>query len=351
MWFTKHISHFSEIGTNFLRRFTLITALTFLLLTVYSPAQTVEDEVDLIHSDEDVSRWNFSATVLIPWEIVVYLIVAAIAEPENSEEVDILTTGTFEASLRAAYELPFFPSLATGLSFGDGLYIDDTNGRINPFLSIAPTVSLDIPFKPSEISVQIGGHVGLYQILPFSTHKPNFTWGLSLRLQYRLTPRWHIGAALIGFTEYVGLTSDVLSGIFSGYSTHPETGWQERKYGVQIDDLSIEDLYPNLLARYENNPFGTFTIQNHYQSPISNIEIGFYISDYMVAPNTWLFDEIEKGGTLAVPLTASFSKKILSLTEPVTVTARVTLSYYLDDEFRREEFFFPVRIFVKNPDI
>ncbi len=80
---------------------------------------------------------------------------------------------------------------------------------------------------------------------------------------------------------------------------------------MKIANLKTEPLFPVFFSYYEKNPFGSMTIQNLENSAISNVDVYFYIGEYMEqAMLTTSIPTLARNQSADVPLTALFTSRL-----------------------------------------
>jgi len=187
-----------------------------------------------------------------------------------------------------------------------------------------------------QFAAQSGAYLGTYGAEtganPFLGGNVAAHWDLTpgLAISTGATYRYHVGYDPLAekFTDlYQGL--NLWAGVAFRFKS--ETGRQKMK----IANLKTEPLFPVFFSYYEKNPFGSMTIQNLENSAISNVDVYFYIGEYMEqAMLTTSIPTLARNQSADVPLTALFTSRLMNLTESAKVSAEVRIEYtYLGDRF------------------
>jgi len=104
---------------------------------------------------------------------------------------------------------------------------------------------------------------------------------------------------------------------------------------LRIVDVKTEPLFPVFFGYYEHNPFGTMTIQNLENSAITNVDVYFYVGEYMEQPMlTASIPSLARNKSVQVPLKALFTGRLMNLTESAKVSTEIRIEYtYLGERF------------------
>ncbi len=92
--------------------------------------------------------------------------------------------------------------------------------------------------------------------------------------------------------------------------------------------LSIDNVFPVLRSRYDDQTIGTVTITNNGKHAAVDVGVSFIVKQYMDAPKQCLtIDRLEPGESVQVPLFALFNDSILGITEATKVSGQVIMEY------------------------
>lgn len=157
-------------------------------------------------------------------------------------------------------------------------------------------------------------------------------WDLSPGLAVSLggTYRYHLGWDPTG-----GSYTDLYQGlnVWAGavLRLKPPSGRQK----MVVSDVKTEPLFPVFFGYYENHPFGSLKVRNGENSAITNVEVSFYIGEYMEQPVvTASIPSLGRNEVAEFPLKALFTSRLLNVTERTKVASEVRISYtYLGERF------------------
>jgi len=237
------------------------------------------------------------------------------------------------------YSFPQFSSLFAEGILDIGMHPTQTENALTIALAgmgvgydlrVADRISL-------QFAAQGGASLGMY-----STYNPaaNPYFGGNFAANWDLTPglaisagstyRYHVGWDPIA-SSYTDLYQGVSLWAGAVLRFKSESGRQKLK----ITKLDTQPLFPVFFSYYEKNPFGTMTIQNHENSSISNVDVYFYIGEYMEqARLTGTIPSLARNESAEVPLTALFTSRLMNLTESAKVSAEIRVEYtYLGARF------------------
>lgn len=185
-----------------------------------------------------------------------------------------------------------------------------------------------------RVSLQLGAQGG-YSFGFFGAYDPagNPYLGGSLAAAWDLSPGFALSAGgayryHVGWDPAAGAFTDLYQGVgvWAGaiLRLQPDSG--RRK--LRIADLRTEPLFPVFFGYYEHNPFGTMTVSNLENSAITNVDVYFYVGEYMEQPMlTASFPSIGRRDSVEVPLKALFTSRLMNLTERAKVAAEIKVSY------------------------
>ena len=240
-------------------------------------------------------------------------------------------------SITGQYIFPKTPFLYTEGQFSWGVHPTQAQ---TPLMIGSAGIAMGVDLRLADgLSLQLkalgGGSLGLYGDLapagnPYAggglAAVLDITPGLALSLGG--TYKYHLGWDGSAYTDlYQGI------GVYAGtvLRIKPESGRQK----LLVADVKTDPLFPVFYGYYENHPFGSLKIQNLENSAITNVDISFYIGEYMEQPMlTKSFPTIKRNETVQVPLMALFTSRMLNLTERSKASSEVSISYtYLGERF------------------
>ena len=154
-----------------------------------------------------------------------------------------------------------------------------------------------------------------------------------LELLYSLSPGFGIGAGAEYGRFFTGKSAELPNYLYEGMSVRLAGSYRigagQRKAQIEFIDIRIEPLYPILYGYYETNPLGSAVIRNREAGPIRDVEVSFFIPEYMSRPKVAaVISELGRGEEATVPLYALLSDTVLMVTEDgKRVNGEVRVSY------------------------
>jgi tetratricopeptide (TPR) repeat protein len=123
---------------------------------------------------------------------------------------------------------------------------------------------------------------------------------------------------------YHGLSASLSAAFTPGIVADPS----RRSPRIDIGPPRFERVFPVLYRYYDTNPFGNVSVVNEERGTIEELQISFFVPQYMDSPKLLLeIDELGRGEELELPLRALFTDDILDITESTSVQAQVIASY------------------------
>ena len=119
--------------------------------------------------------------------------------------------------------------------------------------------------------------------------------------------------------------------------------------GIDVRQISIDELFPVLHKYYDQNAVGTISIENQEPTQISDVRVSFYMKQYMDAPkpSSEAF-VLEPGEQREVTLYALLNGSVLDVTEATKVAAEILLEYKIGGIWYSDTHTESVRIFDRN---
>ena len=100
------------------------------------------------------------------------------------------------------------------------------------------------------------------------------------------------------------------------------------KANIEIPEIRFDPVFPVFYKHYDDHPVGLATVLNNEKGAIENVQISFFVNQYMDGPKECdTVEEVKKGETVEVPLYALFRDNVLGITEGTKVTANVLVNY------------------------
>ena len=98
--------------------------------------------------------------------------------------------------------------------------------------------------------------------------------------------------------------------------------------GLDLLDLELEPVFPVFFNYYDENPIGRARIKNMEKKAIEDIEITFYVKQYMDNPKTCKAPKtLEPGGEADIDLFGLFTNNLLTISEGTKVSAQIEATY------------------------
>lgn len=82
----------------------------------------------------------------------------------------------------------------------------------------------------------------------------------------------------------------------------------------------------------KKKPIGVVTVQNNTDSDFSGVILSFFSSEIMESASSNEVGDVKAGSTVEVPVYATFSNRVLNITEDTPIQCKMTLTYYKDGE-------------------
>ncbi|OHD24839.1 MAG: hypothetical protein A2Y38_18815 [Spirochaetes bacterium GWB1_59_5] len=236
------------------------------------------------------------------------------------------------AALIGQYAFPKLPALFAEGGLNLGIHPTQAENFLT-LTSAGAGIGYDIRLA-DRMSLQLGIEGGM-SFGFFSESEPagNPYLGGNIAAIWDLTPgfaisaggtyRYHLGWDTAG-SQYTDLYQGVSIWAGTVFRLKPDSGRQK----LLISKVKTEPLFPVFFSYYEKNPFGQLTIQNLENSAITNVDIYFYVGEYMEQPMlTSSIKSLARNASVDVPLKALFTGRLMNLTESAKVSSEIRVSY------------------------
>jgi tetratricopeptide (TPR) repeat protein len=284
---------------------------------------------------------------------VVLLLLVILSLPLHGQSSNPITL-----SLAPGADIPFGPFTTDGVKLhkigGSVTLVGEYRFPFSSYLYAEGLVDLALMYTSAETTLVLtsfGAGAGVFlTLLPKIKLKLSATGGYALgiyrgkvggfpfargqiQLQYALSPAFSLGLGT-SYDYHFGLYNGL--GVFLGTAYNLGTGQSRSK--VNIGDTRIDPIFPVFYSYYDENPLGSITITNTEKGPVKNVQVSFYVKQYMDQPKLCArIPEIKKNQEKQVPLFALFADNILEITEGTKVNAVILIEYsYLDAVFKGE---------------
>ena len=242
--------------------------------------------------------------------------------------------------------MPFFPALFASIDIGYNLVPLQNNATDLSVLMFGGGVGFD--FNPiSLLSIRVFGKGGYsYGFLHNGDDAGGFPFiegGLGVYVLFSQ----NIGAGIdAGYRGYLGLSNELFVNLGVVFNIIPSRkgvdagGVLEHKPGQGLDllNITLDSIFPVFYGHYDDNPVGNGVIKNFEKRAIEDIEVTFFVKQYMDNPKKCNTPESLKSGEEAeINIYGLFTNNILSVSEGTKVSALITMKYtYKGSSYKRE---------------
>jgi len=144
----------------------------------------------------------------------------------------------------------------------------------------------------------------------------------NLQLQQR-----SFDAAIASFTQAVTLNpSEANRRELDAAYDRKKRSQQGSSLPIVIENLRLERVFVAAHKQYATEPLGRVTLRNDSATDYKGLRLSFFIKEYMDFPMTWPVPELKAKSSVEMPLTATFSSKVLGIDEDTRVLVVVGLS-------------------------
>jgi tetratricopeptide (TPR) repeat protein len=163
-----------------------------------------------------------------------------------------------------------------------------------------------------------------------------------VQFAYALSSLFNLGADLSyrwDFGSWSGVGLSVHSGVRFPIGRQQAAPPPRLIKGLELLSWDPQTVFPALFKLYDTTAFGTATIRNLEQQPLTDLAIDVFAASYMDNPTRVLSAaRLDAGADLKVPLKMVFSeKKILDITQDTRGSARMTVSFvFMGQPYTRE---------------
>ncbi len=185
-----------------------------------------------------------------------------------------------------------------------------------------------------------GLYVGKYLTEQDAVPTGNLYWEAGTELGYRISPGFTVSAKA-NYIDYRRQTDSLYKGVSLSLVADLALKSKNSEGRVILDGFESRQVYPIISERYQREDFGSITIKNAESAEIRNVEVYFSAGDYSSSPQLCgKIDYMPRNGRITFPLHASFSERVMNITEEFRSTGQVVIDYELLDEPRTstEEF-------------
>ncbi len=234
----------------------------------------------------------------------------------------------------------------TGLADGAGLVAVSGGAGLGFFA---------YPLARLKVGASAGGgaYVGPYTgSTGTSEWTGNVFWRAGGELGFRITPSITV-SALGSYVDLMNKEDGIVGSFYKGVAVSLvadiglSTGTAEGR--ASLVSSETKPVYPISALDYATGAFGSVTIRNADSAEMRDAEVWFSIDGYTASPALCAkIPYLGRGKTATVPLLASFSDKVMAVTENVSVRGEVLVSYRLLGEPRSSKAETTVSILHRN---
>lgn len=242
-------------------------------------------------------------------------------------------------TVRGQYIFPSLPVLYVNGLFNYG--IQPTQADILSLLSLGAGAGVNFRFG-DRMSVQAGAEAGWYLgIFPGLPVGSNPYFGGTAAVSWDLTPGFTLAAGagyryFLGYDSSAGTFTDQYQGVHAsvGAVFHLDAAGETRS-NLNIEGIEFEPVFPVFYSYYDDHKVGSVQIRNGENSSIKDLEISFFVNQYMEQPKmSAVVPELGRGESVAVDLNALFTNNVIYLTESTKVSSEIVAEYtYLGKRF------------------
>ena len=247
-------------------------------------------------------------------------------------------------SLKADYILPFAPFLYAGAAFDVDLAAVNSAKKLVTFLSLGPGLGVILNPIP-RLVLKMGAYGGYYAgITEAGTVINPFVSALA-DLSFLMNPSLSIGVGA-GYKVNFTPTEPVYQGIGISLGVRYNIGAGNRQVDLEIRPR-MEPIFPLFFSYYDKNPAGSVTVVNNERDAIQDLEVSFYVKQYMDQPKQSAgASELKRGQELELPVYALFTEEIFKITEGTKVAGEIIVGYrYLGREMTNS---IPITVSINN---
>ncbi|MCR4741618.1 MAG: hypothetical protein K5866_01935 [Treponema sp.] len=267
----------------------------------------------------------------------------------------------FDDSLKTGFggglELTYRPFTYFDLSLlGDyQYYLFDTSDSVGSLSLFSGGLGAAYHLPLSDrLSLNIGADVQAYKAKYQKSEDdyynlPGVKAGATLSLSYKINPSVAVSSKA-GASHYKAGNT----GLITGLDVQPGITFNFTKAFMRPKNLdmsmnALEPVFPVLYSWYDNNSFGSVSIQNKEDATITDVKVSFFQPQYMGQPQECgSVESLKRGESLDVNLKAFFNEQMLELIERTECQASVIVEYKYLGQKREQSFAMLVPVYGRN---
>ena len=252
----------------------------------------------------------------------------------------------YGGNISGEISMPFFPALYTSVDVGYNYVPLRTDITELSLMAFGAGLGLELNPIPT-LSIRAFGSGGYYYgFLHNGDDSGGYPYaGGGLGAYVLFSSRFGVGVDA-GYRQYLGLESQVFVNAGLIFNIIPSQkgggtgGVLQHKPGKGLDLLKVDldSVFPVFFSYYDDNPVGTAVLRNHEKKKIKDIEVTYYVKQYMDNPKTCTAPTtLEPGEEMEISLYGLFTNSILEVSEGSKVSAQISIKYtYNNDSYIRE---------------
>ena len=200
------------------------------------------------------------------------------------------------------------------LKVATSMSVLNAGGGVGVYYEVIPRLGL-------EAHVEGGYYFGLLNNNPAS-YGGSFFLNERAGVSFKIIPSLRIGAEF-AFRNHFGLNSDFRFSLVVGYLPK-----QKKVDTLQIKDVEIEPVYPQLYTHYNANPIGRLTYNNSGGSPLRKVKTNFLLQGSVEKETvTELEKEISAETEIDTELICRFPEESVTEKQKCPDTARIGVNH------------------------
>jgi len=250
-------------------------------------------------------------------------------------EYFIPMNSSFDSTVAGKLSLEFDPF--TTIRGRDAIFIGVNGGvipvtasGISSLFALEASGSLGYTIRVSDrFNVIPEGYGGVWIIPPSKNSIVKDTaagllYGARLTFNYHLTHALQLG--LFGdFSIMDPLMQKASAGLSLRYSLARGLFNSSK---IETEEVETDQLFPIFYSYYADHPFGNITFVNKESNDITDVEISFFLEQYMSNPsNIMTLKKVARGESFSTPITAFLNENILNTMGASEAVAQVKVSY------------------------
>ena len=170
-------------------------------------------------------------------------------------------------------------------------------------------------------------------------------YGAAAYAAYKLNPGMSVSLEA-DYRDYLTSTESAMKGISVGLGLRYQLGGATQ--GAELKYMpELMPVFPLFYSYYEKNPVGTLSMMNLESGPIKDVQVSFYVKQYMDQPKVCANYPVLNGRQqVDVPIYALFAENIFRVTEGTKAAGEITVEYSYIGKMMSETI--PVTVTVNN---